>query len=98
MSSLETNEPMSTSICLACGDALSPALVRSASLRCHDCRDVAAPIHADLVERMPAPLRRRAERLDLVTRDDQIRVVVAALGTRGLYGHAPGTVPGTGLE
>ena len=54
-------------------------LVRSASLRCHDCRDVAAPIRADLVEQMAAPLRRRAERLDLVTRDDQIRVVVAAL-------------------
>jgi len=48
----ETNEPTSTSICLACGDALSPALARSASLRCHDCRDAAAPIRPELLERV----------------------------------------------
>jgi len=51
--------PQSTSICLACGDDLSPALARSTSLRCHDCRDAGAPIRADLLARMPRPLRRR---------------------------------------
>jgi hypothetical protein len=55
----DTNESRSISICLACGDALSPALERSASLRCHDCRDVAAPIRPDLVARMPGLVRRR---------------------------------------
>jgi hypothetical protein len=56
---VDTNESRSTSICLACGDTLSPALARSASLRCHDCRDAAAPIRADLLERLPGHFRRR---------------------------------------
>jgi hypothetical protein len=38
---------------------MSPALERSASLRCHDCRDSAAPIRGDLFARMPESLRRR---------------------------------------
>ena len=37
---------------------LSPTLERSASLRCHDCRDAAAPIRPDLVARMPGLLKR----------------------------------------
>jgi hypothetical protein len=51
-----------TCICLACGDPLSPALERSGSLRCHDCRDAGAPLRSDLVEQQPAlttPRRRR---------------------------------------
>jgi hypothetical protein len=55
----ETNKPRSISICLACGDALSPALARSASLRCHDCRDAGAPIRAELVERTQGLWQRR---------------------------------------
>jgi hypothetical protein len=55
----DTNESRSISICLACGDALSPALERSASLRCHDCRDTAAPIRPELLSRMPVRLRAR---------------------------------------
>jgi len=55
----ETNEPRSISICLACGDALSPALARSVSLRCHDCRDAGTPIRAELVERTQGLSRRR---------------------------------------
>jgi hypothetical protein len=55
----DTNEPRSISICLACGDALSPALERFASLRCHDCRDAGAPIRAELLARMPGLFRRR---------------------------------------
>jgi hypothetical protein len=51
--------PQSISICLACGDGLSPALARSASLRCHDCRDAGAPIRADQLARMRRPIRRR---------------------------------------
>jgi hypothetical protein len=54
--STATTERGSTRICLACGDALSPVLERSASLRCHDCRDTGAPIRPDLVSRMKRPL------------------------------------------
>jgi len=48
-------------LCLACGTVLSPALARSASLRCHDCRDAQAPLRRELVEpaAQPAKLRRR---------------------------------------
>jgi len=44
-------------LCLACGTALSPALVRFASLRCHDCRDVEAPLRSDLVAPQKQPVR-----------------------------------------
>lgn len=54
-----TNEFQPTSVCLACGTALPPALERSASLRCHDCRDADAPIRAELLARMPGLLRLR---------------------------------------
>jgi hypothetical protein len=37
-------------LCLSCGDALPPALDRSGSLRCHDCRDANVPLRDDLVE------------------------------------------------
>jgi hypothetical protein len=46
----------STTTCLACGVELSPSLERSGSLRCHDCRDVDAPLRSDLVGQ---PERRR---------------------------------------
>jgi hypothetical protein len=54
-----TTESRLTSICLACGDRLPPALERSASLRCHDCRDLSAPIRAELLARLPGLVRRR---------------------------------------
>jgi hypothetical protein len=41
--------------------ALSPSLARSGSLRCHDCRDVDAPLRGDLVEQ-PQPKRRKVSR------------------------------------
>jgi len=44
------------SICLACGAALAPALERFASLRCHDCRDVGAPLRADLLPVVETPM------------------------------------------
>jgi hypothetical protein len=43
------DDQTSPSICLACGGALPPALDRSASLRCHDCRDADAPLRPELV-------------------------------------------------
>jgi hypothetical protein len=46
---LVTNEPRPQSICLSCGGALAPALERFASLRCHDCRDTAAPIRLEFL-------------------------------------------------
>jgi hypothetical protein len=50
-------DPRSTSsICLACGEPLSAALERTASLRCNDCRDADAPLCEDLVD-PPEPLR-----------------------------------------
>jgi hypothetical protein len=54
-----TDVTRSTNLCLACGGTLPPALERSASLRCHDCRDAAAPIRRDLVARLPALLQQR---------------------------------------
>ena len=39
----------SVGICLSCGDALPAALVRSASLRCHDCRQAGAAIRPELL-------------------------------------------------
>jgi hypothetical protein len=44
------DDQFAPSICLACGDLLSPALERAGSLRCHDCRDAGAPLRTDLVE------------------------------------------------
>ena len=50
-------------ICLSCGTDLSEPLRRSASLRCHDCRDSAAPLSRELVEpaaqSVPPERRRR---------------------------------------
>jgi hypothetical protein len=51
--------------CLACGGVLAPTLRVSGSLRCHDCRDVNAPLRAEYVEpqaapQATAPLRRAA--------------------------------------
>ena len=37
-------------ICLACGGRMADCLIRTASPRCHDCRDARAPFRADLVE------------------------------------------------
>jgi hypothetical protein len=45
------------SICLSCGTELSPPLHRSASLRCHDCRDAAAPICEELLAATEPTLR-----------------------------------------
>jgi hypothetical protein len=44
-----TTEPLLTKNCLACGGPLAPPLERSASLRCHDCRDTGAPIRPELL-------------------------------------------------
>jgi hypothetical protein len=53
----------SAGICLSCGSDLSEPLRRSASLRCHDCRDSGAPLRRELVEpgtaRSPRERRRR---------------------------------------
>jgi hypothetical protein len=38
------------STCLACGARMADCLIRTASPRCHDCRDARAPLRADLVE------------------------------------------------
>jgi hypothetical protein len=38
------------STCLACGAQMADCLTRTASLRCHDCRDARAPLHAELVD------------------------------------------------
>jgi hypothetical protein len=48
-------------ICLSCGSDLSEPLRRSASLRCHDCRDSGAPLSRELVEPggQPVPPERR---------------------------------------
>jgi hypothetical protein len=54
-----TTETRATTACLACGDVLTPALERSASLRCHDCRDVAAPIRPELLGRAKRRFRLR---------------------------------------
>jgi hypothetical protein len=35
--------------CLACGDELPDCLRRIAALRCHDCREAAAPIQIEVV-------------------------------------------------
>jgi hypothetical protein len=48
-------------MCLSCGEELSPSLERSASLRCHDCRDLSAPIRQELL--VPATKLRRRFRL-----------------------------------
>jgi hypothetical protein len=37
--------------CLSCGVELVDSLRHTASLRCHDCRDVDAPISSDFVRR-----------------------------------------------
>ena len=42
--------PSRLAICLACGGGMAPCLVIAASPRCHDCRDIHAPLRADLVE------------------------------------------------
>jgi hypothetical protein len=34
-------------ICLACGGALAEPLRRAASLRCHDCRELNAPLRVE---------------------------------------------------
>jgi hypothetical protein len=36
--------------CLACGGRMADCLVRTASPRCHDCRDARVPLRGDLVE------------------------------------------------
>jgi hypothetical protein len=47
--------------CLACGGVLAPALGVSGSLRCHDCRDLNAPLREEYVEpQAAAPLPRAA--------------------------------------
>jgi len=51
------------SICLACAEPLSAALERTASLRCHDCRDADAPLRAELVD--PPQVLRQKRRLRL---------------------------------
>jgi predicted RNA-binding Zn-ribbon protein involved in translation (DUF1610 family) len=44
-------QPMLTShgafICLACGNELAEPLLRTASLRCHDCRELNAPLRVE---------------------------------------------------
>jgi|GraSoiStandDraft_16_1057320.scaffolds.fasta_scaffold844594_2 hypothetical protein len=47
--------------CLSCGTDLAEALRRTASLRCHECRDAGAPISFELAVRADELCRARAE-------------------------------------
>jgi len=53
-----TSEQVHLSLCLACGSTVAPVLERFASLRCHDCRDTAAPILPELARAVVAPAPR----------------------------------------
>jgi hypothetical protein len=46
--------------CLACGDELAEPLKRTASLRCHDCREAGEPISFQLALRARAAMQARA--------------------------------------
>jgi hypothetical protein len=60
----DVERPPRSGICFSCGDDLSESLQRSASLRCHDCRDTGAPLNPELVEPAAAtPPRKRRRRL-----------------------------------
>jgi len=45
--------------CLACGDELAEPLRRTASLRCHDCREGGEPISFELALRARAAMQAR---------------------------------------
>jgi hypothetical protein len=45
--------------CLACGGPVASSLAYSGSPRCHDCRDVDAPISIDLYARFKRELELR---------------------------------------
>jgi hypothetical protein len=46
--------------CLSCGAELAESLRRTASLRCHECRDAGAPISFELAVRTHELCRARA--------------------------------------
>jgi hypothetical protein len=50
-------------ICLACGSELAEPLRRTASLRCHDCRELNAPLRVEHASWERA-VRLRSSRLD----------------------------------
>ncbi|MEN3311880.1 MAG: hypothetical protein V7645_1209 [Actinomycetota bacterium] len=50
-------------ICLACGGELPEPLRRTASLRCHDCRELSAPLRVEHA-RWELTLRVRRSKLD----------------------------------
>jgi hypothetical protein len=54
---------LSALICLACGGELPEPLRRTASLRCHDCRELNAPLHVEHA-RSERALRIRRSMLD----------------------------------
>jgi hypothetical protein len=51
---------MSEPFCLACGDELAEPLKRTASLRCHDCREAGEPISFELALRARAAMQAQA--------------------------------------
>jgi hypothetical protein len=51
---------LSEPFCLACGDNLAESLKRTASLRCHDCREAGEPISFELALRARAAMQARA--------------------------------------
>jgi hypothetical protein len=51
---------LSEPFCLACGDDLAETLKRTASLRCHDCREAGEPISFELALRARASMQARA--------------------------------------
>jgi hypothetical protein len=65
MSSVSVEQPIGPecrvnsrlSTCMACGSRMAPCLALAGSPRCHDCRDVNAPLRADLVEGTAGELR-----------------------------------------
>jgi hypothetical protein len=46
--------------CLACGEDLAEPLKRTASLRCHDCRETSEPISFELALRARAAMQAQA--------------------------------------
>jgi hypothetical protein len=50
--------------CLACGTTLAKSLALAGSPRCHDCRDVDAPLRADLFARQKLVLAQQAPLAD----------------------------------
>ena len=56
---MSTTHTHNETFCLSCGGPVAPSLAYSGSPRCHDCRDVDAPIRNDLYARFKRELELR---------------------------------------